>query len=252
MHAAIAERIQRLLASLQLPSQILEPVHLPGVFADLAAGFDCDDFERRAMAQGRLTDGRYGEPEVSGGVYYQGDTSYHAWHQDEVEHLESRQQSIANLTATTRLPLPDWALALQQELLAQVHRSDAFGWSSELFFSKTPRASLGVHADNDDVYTVQLFGEKEWRVGPTSLELLRDLLESGALFRTGPQSAWHSPPDRPKVPLREARTIHLVPGDFLITPAFALHEVTAVGAEPRSLSFNVSICREELWEKSSL
>ncbi len=131
-------------------------------------------------------------------------------------------------------------------LLLRLHDVADFGWSAELFFSREGQASMGPHADDDDVFTVQLHGEKLWRVDAVSLDRLQGLVEDGRLGRDGPWSAWHFAPGR-AADFAAPTVFHVRAGDFLATPAFALHEVRAVG-QGRSLSFNVSMCREQLWE----
>jgi hypothetical protein len=245
-HAARRElhrRVDEALTKLDRAGGLRAPCHLPGLFADLVGGFDCDRFEAHVFAEGRIAPGRTDGP--YGGVWYQGDTSYHAWFDDDAPRVDTRRASPLSFLSTTRLPLPPWALELQQELLVRLYDDGEFGWSAEIFFSREGSASLGAHADNDDVFTVQLYGEKRWRVDPVSLDRLEALVEQGALSRDGPQSAWHFAAGRP-ADLLAPQLFHLRPGDFLATPAFALHEVSATGG-PRSLSFNVSICREQAW-----
>lgn len=243
----LAPRVERLLDHLDLGQHGLRaPCHLPGLFADLAADFNCDAFAARAARDGRMAPGRsdgYGEA-----VFYQGDGSYHAWFEGDAERVEQRRAGPETWASTSTLPLPQWALLVQQLLLTRLYRPGEFGWSTELFFSQQPCASIGAHFDNDDVFTVQLYGIKHWEVDPVDRAWLRDLEQAGAVSRDGPQSAWHFAANRlpePRAPLR----IALAPGDFVAVPAFALHRVTAADAPPRSVSFNVSICREEHWRR---
>src|SRR5262245_38205970 len=243
-HLALRGRIDEGLTRLDRAGGLRAPCHFPGLFADLVRGFDCEAFEARIFAEGRIAPGRTEGP--YGGVWYQGDTSYHAWFDDDATRVQTRQTSPRSFLSTTRLPLPRWALELQQELLARLYEDSDFGWSAEIFFSREGQASMGAHADNDDVFTVQLHGEKRWRVDTVSLDRLAVLVAQGALSRDGPQSAWHFAAGR-QADLVAPRLFHLRPGDFLATPAFALHEVTATGGT-RSLSFNVSVCREQTWE----
>jgi JmjC domain len=240
----LRRRVDEALTKLDRAGGLRAPCHLPGLFADLVRGFDCDAFEARIFAEGRIAPGRTEGP--YGGVWYQGDTSYHAWFDDDASRVHTRRATPLSFLSTTRLPLPRWALELQQELLTRLYEDSDFGWSAEIFFSREGQASMGAHADNDDVFTVQLHGEKRWRVDPVSLNRLEVLIKDGALSRDGPQSAWHFAAGRP-ADLVEPQLFHLRPGDFLATPAFALHEVSATGAA-HSLSFNVSICREQTWE----
>ena len=239
----LQRRVELAFAKLDRTDGLRAPCHIPGLFSDLVRGFDCRAFEAQAFAQGRIAPGRTEGP--YGGVWYQGDTSYHAWLEDDADRVETRRSSPASFLSTTRLPLPRWALELQQELLLRLHDDVDFGWSAEMFFSREGHASMGPHADNDDVFTVQLHGEKRWRVEAVSLDRLGVLVEEAALSRDGPWSAWHFSPGQ-RADLVAPQCFLLRPGDFLATPAFALHEVTAVGG-PRSLSFNVSICREQAW-----
>ena len=244
---AIVRRVDELLERLGLPRDVIdEPLHVPGAFADLAAGFDVRAFEERAFGDGRLAPGRHDLPAASGGVYYQGETSYHAWFDDEREAV--RERAPASFAATTRLPLPRWALDVQQQLLVRLYQPGRFGWSTELFYSRERAASMGAHADNDDVFTVQLAGTRTWTIAPRSLEAIDALLAEGAVVRDGPESAWHFVPERRR-PLTTGRRFTLAPGDLLVTPAFALHHVVGDGDDDgRSLAFNVSVCREEVWE----
>lgn len=245
----LGRRVEELFARLGPADEDLRaPVHVPGAFADLVAGFDFDAFEARIASEARIAPGRHDLPAASGGVYYQGDTSYHAWYEDEAEQLVDRKGSPDSFRTTTRLPLPEWALDLQQEILRRVYVPGRFGWSTEIFYSREGAASMGAHADNDDVYTIQLYGEKIWLVAPYSLETIAEFVDAGVLLRDGPESAWHFAEGRRRA-LDKAQVFHMRPGDFLATPPFALHHVTATGAAVRSLSFNVSVCREEVWER---
>ena len=243
----LTKRVDRILASVDLGAHGLRsPCYLPGVFADLAEDFDFEAFALRAEREGRMAPGRndgYGDS-----VLYQGDGSYHAWFEGDVDRVAERSAGPETWARNATLPLPGWALLLQQILLTRLYRPDSFGWSTEIFYSRQARASIGAHFDNDDVFTVQLHGRKLWEVDPVDRTWLRTLERTGEVSRDGPQSAWHFAADRipePRAPLR----ITLAPGDFLAVPAFALHRVTAADTPPRSVSFNVSICREDHWQR---
>src|SRR5215471_13885973 len=155
----LAERVRALVARLDLgPDGLRAPVHIPGAFADLVADFDIDAFEAEATASHRLaigrTDGHVGDTTVM----YQGDTSYHAWFDEDRAMVAARHDDPRAWATTATLPLPQWALGVQEALLLQLFDRRAFGWSAEMFYSFQPGASMGLHADNDDVFTVQLFG----------------------------------------------------------------------------------------------
>jgi hypothetical protein len=246
---ALAERVRALVARLDLgPDGLRAPVHIPGAFADLVAGFDIDAFEAEATASHRLTmartDGYVGDTMVM----YQGDTSYHAWFDEDRDRVAARHNDPRAWAATATLPLPKWALAVQEALVLQLFDRSAFGWSTEMFYSFQPSASMGLHADNDDVFTVQLFGAKHWLVGPVDLGDLHRHEIAGHLHRAGPEDTWHFDPGKaPTLPAPWHVTVRA--GDFLATPAFALHHVTAAADPARSVAFNVSLCREEVWRR---
>lgn len=243
----IVRRAESIVARLDLgPDGLRRPQHLPGALADLVAGFDVDAFEAEARRSERMAPGRT-DGYLTDAVLYQGDTSYHAWVDGDEERVAQRRRDPAAWASTATLPLPRWALDLQQELLVRLYDARAFGWSAEVFYSFQAGASMGVHADNDDVFTVQLWGAKTWEIAPASLPALHEHVARGRVHRDGPQDAWHFVPGQAPT-LVEPLRLTLRAGDFLATPAFALHRVEAT-EDRRSVSFNVSICREEVWER---
>lgn len=243
--AELRRRIDHAIASLPLGEDGLlgAPVHIPGLFAPEARAFQPEAFAQRIAEQRRVA---LAHPALGyGNVWYQGETSYHAWFEDEVERIGER--SPQSFAATTTLPLPAWAIAAQERLLERLYRG-AFGWSVELFWTDAAGASIGAHADNDDVYTVQVLGRKHWRVDPVNLPRLRALEAAGVLQREGPHDAWHAPPDADPAFLSPLDVV-LEPGDLFAIPAFALHRVEALADNPRSLAFNASICQEQVYER---
>lgn len=238
-------RVDRAIDALPLDADGLlrAPVYLPGLFAPEARAFHAERFAERIAEQRRIA---LAHPALGyGNVWYQGETSYHAWFEDEVEHIEER--SPDGFAATTTLPLPAWAIAVQQRLLQRLYRG-AFGWSVEMFWTDATGASIGAHADNDDVYTIQVHGRKRWQVDPVDLARLTALEREGVFVREGPHDAWHAPPDADP-PFRAPLEQVLEPGDFFAIPAFALHRVEALAGQPRSLAFNASICQEQVYDR---
>jgi ribosomal protein L16 Arg81 hydroxylase len=123
--------------------------------------------------------------------------------------------------------------------------SDAHGWSSVIFMTDEVGATVGEHVDNEDVYTVQLYGSKRWTVDPPDLDWLRARVLGGELARLNPSESWVR--NRPASVAFQRPTEYLVdPGDLLAMPAFCLHEVIALGPM-ETAAFNISICQEQDW-----
>lgn len=200
-----------------------KPYYKPKVFTDLAVTFNVEEF-RQKLSGSKLTQGY-------GNVWYSVD-----------QHLDEGSWDSAKKASPA---LPEWAQEVQRRLLAALYWPEAYGWAAEFFWSVEAQASLGVHIDNDDVYTVQLYGRKKWLIDPVNLEWLEQLSNSGAIWREGPWEAWISSGDEP-LRFTSPTTIELGPGDVLALPTFALHHVVTADDGP-SLSFNTSICQEQVW-----
>jgi Cupin superfamily protein len=227
MPKSIDDRLALALEQLELVNGILRtPLYIEGLFADLAASFNPADFR---FDEGTLTQG-YGN----------------VWYQVE-QLLEKELPSRDTFLRRAQLPLPEWAKEIQLTLLLRLCQPDAYGWAAELFWSQDENATLGIHVDNDDVYTVQLHGVKHWQVDPIRLDWLKQEIEAKRIFREGPWEAWNGLEPQTLKFFNSARFV-MRPGDFLALPAFALHQVHAVTGGC-NLSFNASICQEQAWQR---
>jgi ribosomal protein L16 Arg81 hydroxylase len=116
----------------------------------------------------------------------------------------------------SHLPTRGLTTSLESELRAPV-------WAN-IYASLTPVPGFGTHADDHDVFVIQLEGAKHWRIfGPTrQWPLYRDVEAN-------------RPPDGD--PLLE---LDVTAGDVLYVPHGWWHEVTAIGGPSLHLSVGVS------------
>src|SRR5262249_7470877 len=116
----------------------------------------------------------------------------------------------------SHLPTRDLAASLELDLRAQV-------WAN-IYASFAPVPGFGTHADDHDVFVIQLEGAKHWRIfGPTrEWPLYRDVEVNTA------------PDGDPLVEL------DVTAGDVLYVPHGWWHEVTAIGGPSLHLTVGVS------------
>ena len=159
------------------------------------------------------------------------------------EKIPSKEVFMKNVD----IPLPVWAKEFQYDLLSQVYADSSCGWSLDLFVSSGKNVSLGTHIDNDDVYTVQLYGTKHWILDMPDLYRLKKLIDAQLIKRLSSSETWVNN-TKQSLDFIDPTIIIMQPGDFLAIPAFALHKVTTL-TEEYNLSFNVGIRREYYWQK---
>ena len=141
------------------------------------------------------------------------------------------------------LPLPTWIKKIQHKILAKKYTNISFGWSVELFWTNEKDSSVEEHYDNDDVYTIQIFGKKKWIVDLPNINNIIKLQKQGKITRTSFHDSWLRN-DEEIIQFENPQHILMEPGDFLCIPAFSLHKVTTT-TEGRNLSINASICQEQ-------
>jgi hypothetical protein len=161
----------------------------------------------------------------------------------ENEKLPSKEFFMKNID----IPLPAWAKEFQYYVLSQVYADSSCGWSLDLFVSSGKNVSLGTHIDNDDVYTVQLYGTKHWIVDMPDLYRLKKLIDAQLIKRLSSSETWVNN-TKQSLDFIDPTIVIMQPGDFLAIPAFALHKVTTL-TEEYNLSFNVGIRREYYWRQ---
>ena len=166
------------------------------------------------------------------------------WYLDD-EHHGTGEFSEESFYAEVALPLPGWAQRLQRHMLSRLCVDSMYGWSAVLFWASTAGATVNEHVDNEDVYTVQLCGEKRWLIDRPSLSRLSGLVAEGAMARLNPSESWVRNQPAP-VEFDDPLDITMRPGDFLAMPALSLHHVETITTGP-NVSFNVSICQEKDW-----
>lgn len=209
----------------------LEKYHyIPGIFENLVSGFSIEDFLSTAPLEKIF---KY-ENSLDIGVFFQ---------EHENEQLSSKEFFMKSLD----IPLPAWAKELQYHLLSRLYAEGSCGYSLDLFVSSGKNKSLGTHIDNDDVYTVQLYGAKHWILDSPDLHRLKRLIDAQLVKRLSPSETWVSNTNT-SLEFGESISIIMKPGDFLATPAFALHKVTTL-TDGYNLSFNVGIRHEHYWQQ---
>ena len=81
--------------------------------------------------------------------------------------------------STTDLPLPTWIKKIQYKILTKKYTNLSFWWSVELFRTNGKNYSVEEHYDNDDVYTIQIFGKKKWIVDIPNMNNIIKLQNKG-------------------------------------------------------------------------
>lgn len=127
-------------------------------------------------------------------------------------------------------------------------------WNIGIFWSSQNNASLGSHFDDDEVYTIQLFGKKEWTIDEQNIDYLSQLIcqkkvkpiSSPETFSSS--ETWIKYSKATKLSFINPTKIIVNPGDLLITPAYALHKVRSLS--DNSISLNLGICRRRNFPKA--
>ena len=204
------------------------PVHLPGVFRELVKGLSHEDFEERFRVEA-ATQGY-------GNVWYQ---SFEG---------TGTLDPTPRLVRACTLPLPDVLVETLADILHLFHHQAASAYQLELFWSTDPFATLSAHVDNDEVFTIQVFGRKLWKIDPVDLDWLCHETAVGRLKREGPWEAWIADNSRPTLEFARPAVVEMNPGDFLALPPFCLHQVWAI-SDGCNVSANASVCQEQVWEQ---
>ena len=163
------------------------------------------------------------------------------------EYENEKLPSLETFINSIEIPLPFWAKEFQYYLLSQVYNDIKCGWSLDFFVSSGKNISLGSHIDNDDVYTVQLYGTKYWILDAPDLYRVKGLMDNQLIKQIPSSETWVSNTNQP-LDFIDPTIIIMKPGDFLAIPAYALHKVTTL-TEKCNLSFNVGIRQEDYWQK---
>lgn len=204
--------------------------YVSGMFKELVSNFQIQDFLSTAPLEKFF---KY-ENNTDIGVFFQ---------EHENEKLPSKEIFMKNVD----IPLPIWAKEFQYHLLSELYTENSCGWCLDLFVSSGKDVSLGTHIDNDDVYTVQLYGTKHWILDAPDLYRLKKLIYAQLIKRLSSSETWVNNTNQP-LDFIDPTIIIMQPGDFLAIPAFALHKVTTL-TEGYNLSFNVGIRQEYYWQK---
>lgn len=150
------------------------------------------------------------------------------------------------------LPLPEWIMKFQFDMMQKYQGQPDAAWNVGLIWSETPSASLGAHFDSDNVYTLQLIGNKIWQIDPPDADRVKRLLDNDSIrpisSRVGFVSSetWIGAKGV-ALDFHEPTQIILQPGDFLALPAYSLHKVTTDTTSPLTLSCNVGMSLPNNW-----
>jgi len=107
-----------------------------------------------------------------------------------VEHENEELPSLETFMNSIEIPLPFWAKEFQYYLLSQVYNDTKCGWSLDFFISFGENVSLGSHIDNDDVYTVQLYGTKHWILDAPDLYRVKVLMDNQLIKQLPSSETW--------------------------------------------------------------
>jgi hypothetical protein len=146
------------------------------------------------------------------------------------------------------LPLPLHLKSLLFRIASEIVTKPT-NWNVGLFWSEEKGSSLGSHFDDDEVYTIQILGEKEWLVDDSNISYLKHLVSKKDVKPISSESYFSSSETWVKNSKNELlfinpKKIIMKPGDFLIIPSYALHKVTTV-SDMENLSINVGISRRD-------
>lgn len=228
----IMNKLSQALDTLDTTDNILTRIfYVPKLFRNLVKSFDIDHFERQIISLDPTT--------IHDSIVFLGE-----------EYHQQRLLPASRFFKTSKLPLPYWAKYIQYHILSRMYHESAFGWGIELFWSPRRNASLGEHFDNDDVYTIQIYGTKRWVIDPPDLDRLTRLDKKGKISRQGPYDAWVRNNKKKPVRFLKPNVIIMNPGDFLAVPCFSLHKVTT-HTLGRNLSINASVCQEQRYNQPS-
>lgn len=137
--------------------------------------------------------------------------------------------------------LPIYIKNFQYQLLSLLFSKSCSGWTTELFFSHKYGASLGMHCDSDDVYTIQIYGKKLWTIDALDIDWFQNCVENKHFFKIGNSTSWLVDKNaKEKINFRSPISVLLNPGDFLAIPAFSLHKVESL-TDGLSFSCNLSL-----------
>lgn len=149
------------------------------------------------------------------------------------------------------LPFPDWVKTFQYGILKKVYQNDLIkNWSIGFLVSGDANATLGAHFDNDDVFTIQLSGQKKWFIDAVDMPRFQHLVAKGIATPISNRINFSSSetwivPKNADIKFTSPTEIIMNPGDFLAMPAYALHKVITTTNSP-TLSVNVSVTQFEI------
>ena len=161
--------------------------------------------------------------------------------------LSSKKEFSDNLD----LPLTSNLKSLLFEIASAVI-NEPINWNVGLFWSEEKGASLGSHFDDDEVYTIQIFGEKEWIADNSNIAYLTYLISKKLVKPISLESNFSSSEtwvktSKGELYFKKPVKIVMKPGDFLIMPSYALHNATTI-SEMENLSINIGVSRRNSYE----
>jgi hypothetical protein len=158
--------------------------------------------------------------------------------------LQSKEKFVCELDLPLNLQLKNLLYSI-----ASIIVTKPTNWNVGLFWCEEKGASLGSHFDDDEVYTIQVIGEKEWVIDGSNADYLKELISSKRVKPISAENSFSSSETWIKNHKKELRffnpkRIIMKPGDLLVTPAYALHKVTSI-SDADNLSINVGITRRD-------
>lgn len=164
-----------------------------------------------------------------------------------IENIDMKLPCELDFQDKADLPI-DSNLKIALYLLASKIIIGKANWNVGIFWSRGKMATLGNHFDDDEVYTIQLCGSKEWILDCQDIERLNSLIgfkmvkpiSSPETFSSS--ETWVKAHGHDELTFRNPTAFVVKPGDLLVTPAYALHNVRSLSCN--SVSLNIGICRK--------
>jgi hypothetical protein len=216
---------------------IKSSLHCPGLFSGLVtAHFDFDSFRKS----------------VKPGVFHSDNGS--VWSRF-IENIDRKLPREAVFLDELELPIT-LNIKYAIYLLASKIITEKANWNVGIFWSRGEMATLGNHFDDDEVYTIQLHGNKEWIVDHQDIEYLCSLVTRGIVKPiSSPETftsseTWIKAHKEIILAFKSPQSFLVAPGDLLITPSYTLHNVRSLSTN--SVSINIGISRNGTFSKTEL